>query len=370
LASPSHDNEALSRWKAVIESAVDGIIVIDAAGRIEAFNPAAERLFGYREFEVLGENVRLLMPSPYADQHDIYLANYVTSGKPKIIGKGREVVGRHRDGSTFPVHLSVGEMTVNGEPKFTGIVHDLSDRVAMEQRLREQTALARLGEMAAVVAHEVKNPLAAIRAAVQTLGGQWPPQSRQREVVHQVVGRIDALSNLMHELLLFARPPKPRGVPVHLESLLSSTAEFLKTDPAFAHVEVSIQGDAPPVIADPDLLKIVFLNLMVNSGQAMEGQGRIRVGLEAGPQVCAVSVHDSGPGVPIEVREKVFTPFFTTKRRGTGLGLATAKRLVEAHGGAIALACPHDGGTRVTVQLPITRSGHQITTSSTSAYTR
>jgi two-component system sensor kinase FixL len=370
MAPPSRDVEAVSRWKAIVESAVDGIVVIDASGRIEAFNPAAERLFGYREAELLGQNVSLLMPSPHREQHDAYLRNYLTTGTAKIIGKGREVVAQRRDGSAFPIHLSVGEVILEGERKFTGIIHDLSERVAMEQRLREQTALARLGEMAAVVAHEVKNPLAAIRAAVQTLGAQLPAESRHRDIAQQVVGRIDALSDLMHELLLFARPPRPRGTLVDLEVLLASTAEFVKTDPALAAIDISIQGDAPPVTADPELLKIVFLNLMVNSAQAMGGRGLIRVDLETSPQTCAISIHDSGPGVPVEVREMVFMPFFTTKRKGTGLGLATAKRLVEAHGGTIALVCPHEGGTRVTVHLPITRPGDQLKTSSTTAYTR
>jgi two-component system sensor kinase FixL len=366
MAGASREDEAVSRWKAVIESAVDGIIVIDAAGRIEAFNPAAERLFGYRESEVLGQNVKLLMPSAYRDEHDGYLKDYLATSTPKIIGKGREVTGHRRDGTTFPMHLSVGQMLIDGEHKFTGIIHDLSERVAMEARLREQAALARLGEMAAVVAHEVKNPLAAIRAAVQTLGAQLPPSpAKNRVVVDQIVTRIDALSDLMHELLLFARPPRPRSTLVSIESLLASTAEFVKNDPAMSDVEITIDGDAPKLPADPELLKIVFLNVMVNSGQAMNGSGRIDVGIDATHQSCAISILDSGPGVPVEARDKIFTPFFTTKRRGTGLGLATAKRLVEAHGGTIAIECPHAGGTRVIVRLPT-----QPTTSSAIAYTR
>jgi signal transduction histidine kinase len=194
-----------------------------------------------------------------------------------------------------------------------------------------------------------------------------PAHVTGRDVVQQVVTRIDALSDLMHELLLFARPPRPRSAPVDLESLLASTVDFLKNDPAFAHVHVNIEGAAPPITADPELLKIVFLNVMVNSGQAMNGQGRITVDLDATRQSCAISFLDSGPGIAAEARDKIFTPFFTTKRRGTGLGLATAKRLVEAHGGTIALVSPHGGGTRVTVQLPITATAAQIRTSSASA---
>ena len=161
-----------ARWHAVIESAVDGIIVIDTHGRVEAFNPAAERLFGYSGQEVLGRNVDMLMPSPYHEEHDTYLARYLATGRAKIIGSGREVQGLRKDGTTFPLHLSVGQITVDGERKFTGILHDLSARVQMEGQLREQAALAKLGEMAAVIAHEVKNPLAGIRGAIQVLGSQ------------------------------------------------------------------------------------------------------------------------------------------------------------------------------------------------------
>ena len=156
-----------ARWRAVVDSAVDAIIVIDAHGRVEAFNPAAERLFGYGATEVCGRNVDMLMPSPYREEHDTYLSRYLATGRAKIIGIGRDVQGRRKDGSTFPLQLSVGQMTINGERKFTGILHDLTDRVQMEARLTEQAALAKLGEMAAVVAHEVKNPLAGIRGAVQ-----------------------------------------------------------------------------------------------------------------------------------------------------------------------------------------------------------
>jgi two-component system sensor kinase FixL len=341
-----------ARWRAVIESAVDAIIVIDAQGRIEAFNPAAERLFGYNEADVTGRNVSMLMPSPYHEEHDGYLERYLRTGIHKIIGTGREITGLKRDGTTFPLHLSVGETSVAGERKFTGILHDLTARVAIESRLREQEALARLGEMAAVLAHEIKNPLAAVRGAIQVIGTRLPSESKDAAIVNEIVTRIDGLNELMTDLLLFARPPRPQLMPVQIRSLLASTAALVRQDPALQTVRIEVEGGDATIAADPGLLQIVFLNLLVNGAQAAREGGAIRVIVDAADTHCSVKVKDNGPGIGNDVRDKIFTPFFTTKSRGSGLGLPTAKRLVEAHRGTIEIQCPPDGGTVVTVQLP------------------
>ena len=271
----------------------------------------------------------------------------------KIIGLGREVQGLRRDGTTFPLQLSVGEMIVNGERKFTGILHDLSTRTEMEQQLREQAALARLGEMAAVVAHEVKNPLAGIRGAIQVIGGRLAPASKDALMVKEIMTRIDALAELMRQLLLFARPPTPRPTPVDLAGLIGATSVLLSEDPALREVQVHVEGSAPPTMADANLLQIVFHNLLVNGAQAMQGRGRIRVSIEPVDSICHIAFIDAGPGMPSDVREKIFTPFFTTKVRGSGLGLPTSKRLIEAHQGSIKVDCPPAGGTTVFVQLPL-----------------
>jgi two-component system sensor kinase FixL len=342
-----------ARWRAVIDSAVDGIIVIDAHGRIEAFNPAAERLFGYSEAEALGQNVHMLMPSPYREEHDTYLTRYLETGRAKVIGAGREVSGRRKDGSTFPLHLSVGEIVVEGERKFTGILHDLSARVTIEEQLREQTALARLGEMAAVIAHEVKNPLAGIRGAIQVFSTRIAQGGQEAAIVNEIINRIDALDRMMKELLLFARTPQPRSVPTDVVPLVTTTATILAQDPALRDVNVEVDGAAPPVAADPDMLKIVFQNLLINGAHAMQGRGQIRVEVTSANASCRMAFIDRGPGIPSDVRAKIFTPFFTTKARGSGLGLPTAKRLIEAHHGEIAIDCPATGGTTVVVRLPL-----------------
>jgi two-component system sensor kinase FixL len=342
-----------ARWRAIVESAVDAIIVIDSRGRIEAFNPAAERLFGYSEREAIGEDVTLLMPPPYRDEHDRYLERYQREGDARVIGIGREVPGRHRDGTIIPLHLSVGEMVVGGEHKFTGMLHDLSARKRVEQQLSEQASLAKIGEMAAVLAHEIRNPLAGIRGAMQVMAARHDPASKEAMVTREIIARVDTLSELMQDLLLYARPPKPRPGPVDLERLILTIVEFLGRDPEVHGMRIALEGSAPLVRADAELLKIVFQNLLINGAHAMNGRGELRVRLGVSGQLAAVAFADAGPGIPPDIREKIFTPFFTTKVRGTGLGLPTAKRLIEAQGGNIEVDCPASGGTRVIVQLPV-----------------
>jgi two-component system sensor kinase FixL len=341
-----------ARWRAIVESAVDGIVVIDARGQVEAFNRAAERLFGYAAHEVVGQNVNMLMPAPFHAEHDAYLARYRATGIQKIIGIGREVTGLRKNGSTFPLHLSVGEVLIEGESKFTGILHDLTERVQLETRLREQSALTRLGEMAAVVAHEVKNPLTGIRGAIQVIGGRLPAGSKDVQIVGEIVARIDALNDLMKDLLLFARPPQPRVAPVDVLLVLNSVRNLLRQDPALQALEIDIVGDATVLAVDAELLKIVVQNLLLNGAHAMQGQGTIQVVVTSADGVCHIAIADDGPGIPREVLDKLFTPFFTTKARGTGLGLSTARRLVEAHGGTLAIESPVTGGTTALIRLP------------------
>jgi len=347
---------AAARWRAVIDAAVDGIIVIDSHGIIADLNAAAQSMFGYGAAEVIGQNVKVLMPEPDRSRHDGYLDHHLKTGERRIIGIGRAVTGLRRDGSTFPLHLSVGEFELDGKKHFTGILHDLSRRTELEDRLREATAMARLGEMAAVIAHEVRNPLAAVRGAIQVLGTRLPASTSDAAIVKEIIARLDGLNDLIQDLLVFARPPKPKLVTTDLRGLLNAVASFLKTDPAYASLEILITGEAPPLAADATLLTIAFQNLVINAAQAMQGRGSIEIACNAENGWLRVKVRDQGPGIPAEIRADLFRPFKTTKARGTGLGMATAKRLVEMHGGHINVACPPSGGTEITVQLPTTAS--------------
>jgi PAS domain S-box-containing protein len=340
------------RLRSIVESAVDGIIVIDDRGTIQAFNPSAERLFGYRLNEVLGRNVSMLMPNPDRDRHDGYIHRYLTTGQQKIIGIGREVTGLRKNGTTFPVHLSVGEMNNEGKRSFTGILHDLTDRVALENRLAEQKSLAKLGEMAAVVAHEVKNPIAGIRGALQVITSRMPGEQRDRAVLVDIITRLDALNRIVQDMLMFARPRALRKEPIALGALLSDTAALIERDPTMSTLKIAVNGTAD-IAGDREMLQVVFQNILMNAAQAMDGAGRIAVSITHTDGYCRVAIADQGPGMPEDVRAKAFDAFFTTKHRGTGLGLPIARRVVEAHGGAIRIDLPPEGGTTISVELPV-----------------
>jgi len=336
---------------AIVESAVDGIIMIDARGRIEFFNPAAERLFGYQTDEVIGRNVSMLMPSPYTEEHDHYLHRYLTTRERHIIGIGREVTGQRKDGTTFPIHLSVGELSVDGETKFTGIVRDLTERVNLEKKLREESGLVRVGELAAVLAHEIKNPLAAVSGAIQMIGERITSEE-DREITQEVLRRIDSLNALVGDLLLFARPPRPEKRAIDLPGLLDALVAFLKSDPAWRDLDVTVEAQDVSIVADPELLKIAFQNLLLNAAQAIRGGGRIRVKIHNGVARTNIDIADTGSGIPPEHHARLFTPFFTTKTRGTGLGLATVRRIAEAHGGEVQIVETGSAGTVVRFSLP------------------
>ncbi|MBI4586269.1 MAG: hypothetical protein HY717_19845 [Planctomycetes bacterium] len=229
---------------------------------------------------------------------------------------------------------------------------DLTDRLRMEKILVEQKSLARLGEMASVVAHEVKNSLAGIGGAMQVLASSLPKENSYSSVIHEILERIDFLNETINDLLLFARPRKVQLETVSLRALIQSLLLLLENDSLFDKIGFDIFADDLSIPADGELLKMAFQNLVLNAAQAMNGEGRIAITMHANEEHCRIAVRDTGPGIPGPIREKVFEPFFSTKHRATGLGLPIAKRIVEAHGGQIALHCPPEGGTEVLIQLP------------------
>jgi signal transduction histidine kinase len=206
--------------------------------------------------------------------------------------------------------------------------------------------------MAAVVAHEVRNPLAGIKGAMQVLMTRPTASDADLAVMRDVVLRIDALSELINDLMVFARPRALRVGEVSLRPLVEEAVTLVRRDPIAEGVEIVIEGAAAPIMADAEMVRATLLNLLLNAAQAMNGAGRITVTIESRGNTVLVIVRDTGPGIPGEIRGQVLEPFFTTKARGGGLGLPIAKRTAELHGGTLTLECPAEGGTVITLELP------------------
>jgi len=347
--SASRSSKELEDIKyAIDQSAI--VATTDPRGTIKYANDKFCEIAKYPREELLGQDHRLINSGHHPKTFIRDLWRTISAGR---IWKG-ELRNRAKDGTIYWVDTTIVPFVdESGSPyQYMAIRYDITERKRTEELLLEQAALTRLGEMAAVVAHEVKNPLAGIRGALQVISTRMPESSRDRAVVGDIIARLDALNQMVQELLLFARPSTPKVRLVPVGPLIEATAHLLKRDPQFAQVDVEIDGGAESVGADPELLQIVVSNLLLNAAQAMTGRGRIRVTALRRPDHLALQFRDTGPGMTGDVRARMFEPFFTTKHRGTGLGLSTARRLVELHGGSMSAECPPDGGTIVTVSLP------------------
>lgn len=345
------DSEA--RLRAIVHTAVEGIVTMDERGVIESFNPSAEQMFGYSATEIIGQRVNRLMPETPSAEHDQFLENYLRTGVRKIIGIGRQVDARHKDGTIFPIELAVSEIHLDRKRVFAGILRDMTERQRMTRQLLEQESLVRLGTMAAVLAHEIRNPLAAISGAIQVIGERLEGDASMTNVIGRIQERIRDLSSSIDDLLLFSRPKTPERRDVRVHEILSGTVELLRNHPEFDEVEIDTRGDDVQLSLDAKLIIPAITNLLINAAQAIKRKGRIVVEVECMRRACRIVITDDGPGIPADVLERIFDPFFTTKSRGTGLGLPTTRQIVRAHGGEIRVTCPAGGGTRVQVELPL-----------------
>ena len=339
--------------RAILDTCVDGIITIDEQGSILSFNPAAVRIFGYSPPEVVGRDVNVLMPDPYRGLHPGYIRRFLKTEEPRIIGTGREVVGRRKDGSTFPLYLAVSAVSLSGKRMFTGIVRDLTDFKRMQNEIIQAQKLAAIGEMAASVGHEIKNPLAGISGAIEILKDTLSEEDSRRQVMDDILTEVHRLDNTVRDLLAFSKPWNPDTQLCNLQELVEriSTSYREKEDNDLQFVYGG--GGKTEVQVDPWLFEKVLWNLLDNASDAMQGAGEIRFDFEETPEFLTLTMRDSGHGVPPEHQEDVFRPFFTTKNRGTGLGLAICKKIMDAHGGTISLFSIPRKGTKVSVHFPL-----------------
>jgi two-component system sensor kinase FixL len=354
--------EALLR--SILDTVPDALVVIDEQGLIQSFGAAAERLFGFSPKEVIGQNVKVLMPSPYREEHDGYLARYRATGERHIIGVGRIIVGRRKDGSTFPMELTVGEVNLSGTQLFTGFVRDLTQRQDRERRLNELQAefvhvsrLTELGQMVAALAHEVNQPLTAM--ANYLSGVRRLLAAGNQQGVQNAIERITEQGNRAQQIVQRLRDfVNKRETERRVESVLKTIEEAsglaLIGVGQGLKLDIRVDDSATEAVIDKIQIQQVLLNLMRNAVEAMAGSARRELSIttvRAGDMV-EISVADTGPGLPESVRARLFQPFVTTKSSGMGVGLSVCRTIVEAHGGELRVEDGAGGGTVFLFTVP------------------
>ncbi|TAL03255.1 MAG: PAS domain-containing sensor histidine kinase [Rhodospirillaceae bacterium] len=368
MASPRDrvGNEGTVRFEALVTAAVDGIMVIDAGGAVQVYNPACERLFGYAADEVIGHNVKMLMPAPYQEEHDGYLAHYHSTREKKIIGIGREVLGRRKDGSTFPMYLSVGEGVLNGRSIFVGIIHDITTQQAAERRMRELQAellhvsrLSAMGQMAAMLAHELNQPLTAI-ANYMSAGqkiiekGYEAGKERLREALSRAGDQALRAGLIIQRMRGFVSRNESEKNAEDIKAILHESIALALPEARNIHVDVHFQKKLPAVLVDKIQIQQVLLNLLRNAAEAIEGQPRqaLTIDTTTKANMVQISIADTGPGLAPEVLAQLFQPFVTTKRNGMGMGLSVCRQIIEAHGGQLWTEANPGGGAIFLFTVP------------------
>ena len=362
-------------FHALIHTAIDGIMVIDEKARVQVYNSACERLFGYGPNEVLGRNVDMLMPEPYHSEHDGYIARYLKTGKPHIIGMGREVVGQRKDGSTFPMYLSVGEGEVGGKRIFVGIVSDISEQRARDKRIQELqgellhvTRMTAMGEMASALAHEINQPLTALlnytSAARRMAKNFGEPGAKLVDILERAVEQTERAGLIIRRLRNFIEKREPDRSAEDINKVVEDAialgmAGFRDTGTKWI---LKVEPGLPQVFIDKVQIQQILVNLVRNATEAMSGRNKrqltISTGLEGSDVEIAVS--DTGTGLPDDVVSRLFHPFVTTKERGMGMGLSICRTIAEAHGGRLWLASNTSEGATFKLSLPIGNVGEPV----------
>ena len=412
--------ESEKRLRAVVETAVDGIITIDEHGSIGTVNPAAERIFGYRAAEMIGQNIRMLMAEPYQAEHASYIGNYLRTGERKIIGIGREVEGQRKDGAIFPLDLAVSDTRVGDRRIFTGIVRDITERKRadkllrqaqnelikanedLERRVQERTAdlkqtnaelqktleeqnqleeqlrqaqkMESIGTLAGGIAHDFNNILNIIRGYATLIGQQPTAVWQIKESLKVIDQEIERGASVVRQLMAVARKTETHLVPLDVNDSVLKLGELIKTFPKTITVALKLEPNIPPVLADPNQMSRALLNVCVNARDAMPTGGALSIKTEtvdAGElrdrcfdsgidQYVCITISDTGRGMEDAVRGRIFEPFFTTKGigEGTGLGLAIVYSIVKDHNGFIEVDSVTGHGTTFRLYLP-TQSGEK-----------
>lgn len=359
--------DAEYRLQAIIDTATDGIVTIDERGSIESINPAGASLFGYNQVELLGKNVNVLMPSPYHREHDQYLQNYLQTGVKKIIGIGREVRGKRKDGTTFPLRLSVAEVQLDNRRIFTGILHDISDKVLAaeaQKALEKEKELSELkSRFVSMASHEFRTPLTAILSSATLIAKYKDEKSQAKRMKHvrRIQSSVRNLTNILNDFLSLSKLEEGAigHTPMHFNlkafagEMIEEVSGMMKAQQQIVHQHT---GDTELVFLDAKLLRNILLNLLSNAIKySNEGQ-QIELNTFVSNKLITIQVKDNGIGIPPKDQIHLFQRFFRAENvaniQGTGLGLNIVQRYLQLMEGTITFESALNQGTTFTIHFP------------------
>ena len=342
------------RIHAILDTAPDGIITVDQNGTIESLNRAAARMFDYEPEELIGQSISLLAQEEHAGRLIMTINNYPETSHYKCFDSGCEMSGKKFHGEHIPVHMRASSVQIGTDTLFVWIVRDISDLKAMHDEIAQSKRLAAIGEMGASIAHEIRNPLAGIGGAAQMLLKSVKDNPRQVAILNEIIILVFRIENTVNQMLDYARAWTPNQTlitPMHLLKEVATEAETMEN---FKRIHFSFSGDDSTAIPlDEDLIRQVLWNLFKNGAEAMPEGGELAARVQVGESELIVSIQDQGTGMDNETIKKLFTPFFTTKIYGTGLGLPICQRIIEAHGGYIAIHSAVNQGTTISLRFPL-----------------
>ena len=331
----SQGDKALVIQRSAVENTNEGFVTIDSNHKVIFFNKAAEKIFGYKRDEVIGSDLDVIMVPSCSRDHRQAVERYIETREPRRIGHDTEMTATRKNGKKFPAVISFSVSEVDGELYFTGIVRDLTETKALQEKIAKSERLAALGQVVAEITHEIKNPLMMIGGFAHQLVRENKDKGdvKKLNIIKDEVARLENLIKELNELYLFRTLTVEK---IDVNNLLREVCSLIKDDCKRKNIYIEFKPEKDSLIikGDRNKIKQVVLNLAKNSIEAMGNAGNLLVTSERKGDIVEIVIEDNGCGIPLEIKEKIFTPFFTTKSHGTGLGLSISRSIIEDHSGS------------------------------------